>query len=141
VPSQAATRFDFFRLAGRVLTNEARNLIGVRRRAGTDAGRPVPCLHWENATGQKPGKAGTNNDEDRDHFRGEIYGRDARRKPVCAGPTWLPFLPLELTLDDYSDNEKITYLPRKLTDAGSGPFENGIGDLCSPPGATGLLLR
>lgn len=40
-------------------------------------------------------------------------------------------LPLDLKIDDYSTNEKITYLPRKLTEAGSGPFKNERpGDLC-----------
>jgi hypothetical protein len=39
-------------------------------------------------------------------------------------------LPLDLTLDDYSTNEKIAYLPRKLTEEGSGPFGNEApGDL------------
>jgi hypothetical protein len=33
-------------------------------------------------------------------------------------------LPLNLTIDDYSTNEKIAYLPRKLTEEGSGPFGN-----------------
>jgi hypothetical protein len=33
-------------------------------------------------------------------------------------------LPLELTIDDYSTNEKIAYLPRRLTEEGSGPFDN-----------------
>lgn len=40
-------------------------------------------------------------------------------------------LPLDLKIEDYSDNEKIAYLPRKLTDEGSGPFGNEQpGDLC-----------
>ncbi|QPB21064.1 cyclophilin-like fold protein [Rhizobium sp. 007] len=40
-------------------------------------------------------------------------------------------LPLDLKIEDYSTNEKITYLPRKLTEAGSGPFKNERpGDLC-----------
>lgn len=41
-------------------------------------------------------------------------------------------LPLgDLTIDNYADNEKISYLPRKLTEDGSGPFENERpGDLC-----------
>jgi hypothetical protein len=30
-------------------------------------------------------------------------------------------LPLDLTIDSYADNEKISYLPRKLTEEGSGP--------------------
>lgn len=33
-------------------------------------------------------------------------------------------LPLELTIDDYGGNEKIAYLPRKLTTEGHGPFGN-----------------
>jgi hypothetical protein len=40
-------------------------------------------------------------------------------------------LPLDAKIEDYSTNEKITYLPRKLTEAGSGPFNNERpGDLC-----------
>jgi hypothetical protein len=40
-------------------------------------------------------------------------------------------LPLDLTIEDYSTNEKISYLPRKLTEDGSGPFTNEApGDLC-----------
>ncbi|MER9880107.1 cyclophilin-like fold protein [Mesorhizobium sp. M0118] len=40
-------------------------------------------------------------------------------------------LPLDLTIDDYSSNEKIAYLPRKLTEEGSGRFGNeAAGDLC-----------
>jgi hypothetical protein len=41
-------------------------------------------------------------------------------------------LPLaELTIDNYANNEKISYLPRKLTEDGSGPFGNERpGDLC-----------
>ncbi|WP_246519774.1 cyclophilin-like fold protein [Ancylobacter lacus] len=39
-------------------------------------------------------------------------------------------LPLNLVIDDYSTNEKITYLPRKLTEAGSGSFaDEAPGDL------------
>ena len=40
-------------------------------------------------------------------------------------------LPLDLTIEDFSNNEKIAHLPRKLTEEGSGPFENErSGDLC-----------
>jgi hypothetical protein len=39
-------------------------------------------------------------------------------------------LPLKLALEDYSNNEKIAYLPRKLTEDGSGPFgDERPGDL------------
>jgi hypothetical protein len=40
-------------------------------------------------------------------------------------------LPLDLTIEDYSNNEKIAYLPRKLTEEGSGPLTSEApGDLC-----------
>jgi hypothetical protein len=40
-------------------------------------------------------------------------------------------LPLDLKISDYSSNEKIAYLPRKLTEDGSGHFGNeAVGDLC-----------
>jgi hypothetical protein len=43
----------------------------------------------------------------------------------------LSLLPIEATIEDYSTNEKIAYLPRKLSDAGSGPFANeAAGDVC-----------
>lgn len=33
-------------------------------------------------------------------------------------------LPLDLTINDFGPNEKIAYLPRKLTEEGGGVFEN-----------------
>jgi hypothetical protein len=40
-------------------------------------------------------------------------------------------LPLELTIENYASNEKIAYLPRKLTENGIGPFAGEApGDLC-----------
>ncbi|WP_234706393.1 cyclophilin-like fold protein [Sinorhizobium meliloti] len=40
-------------------------------------------------------------------------------------------LPLDLEIDNYANNEKIAYLPRKLTEEGSGSFSNEApGDLC-----------
>ncbi|TKT81459.1 MFS transporter [Aquamicrobium sp. LC103] len=35
-------------------------------------------------------------------------------------------LPLDLTIKDYSNNEKIAYLPRKLDEDASGPFGNEL---------------
>jgi len=47
------------------------------------------------------------------------------------GRDFASLLPLDLTIEDYADNEKIAHLPRKLTEAGSGPFTNEApGDLC-----------
>nr|WP_255628094.1 cyclophilin-like fold protein [Phyllobacterium sp. KW56] len=40
-------------------------------------------------------------------------------------------LPMDLKFVDYGNNEKIAYLPRKLTEEGSGSFGNEApGDLC-----------
>jgi hypothetical protein len=40
-------------------------------------------------------------------------------------------LPLALTIADYSTNEKIIHLPRKLSEEGAAPFANEApGDLC-----------
>ncbi|MCC7252366.1 cyclophilin-like fold protein [Hyphomicrobium sp.] len=40
-------------------------------------------------------------------------------------------LPLDLKISDYSTNEKIAYLPRKLTEEGSGRVRGeAVGDLC-----------
>jgi hypothetical protein len=40
-------------------------------------------------------------------------------------------LPLDLVIEDFSTNEKIAYLPRKLTEEGNGPISNeAAGDLC-----------
>lgn len=40
-------------------------------------------------------------------------------------------LPLDLKIADYATNEKIAYLPRKLTEEGAGRFGNeAVGDLC-----------
>ncbi len=39
-------------------------------------------------------------------------------------------LPLDLAIEDYSTNQKIAYLPRKLTQEGAGPFgSEAAGDL------------
>ncbi|WP_149802161.1 cyclophilin-like fold protein [Mesorhizobium sp. NFR06] len=44
---------------------------------------------------------------------------------------FLSMLPLHLTIKDYGNNEKIAYLPRKLTEKGSGPFgDEQPYDLC-----------
>lgn len=41
-------------------------------------------------------------------------------------------LPLDLRIEDYAHNEKIAYLPRKLTEEGAGPFgDEAAGDVCT----------
>ncbi len=43
----------------------------------------------------------------------------------------LALLPLSLVIEDYATNEKIAYLPRKLTELGAAPFQGeAVGDLC-----------
>lgn len=43
----------------------------------------------------------------------------------------LTMLPLDLAIEDYSTNEKIAYLPQKLTDRSAEPFAaEAPGDLC-----------
>ncbi len=43
----------------------------------------------------------------------------------------LSLLPADLTIEDYSTNEKIAYLPRKLSEEGANPFANeAAGDVC-----------
>jgi hypothetical protein len=43
----------------------------------------------------------------------------------------ISLMPLDLAIDDYSTNEKIAYLPRKLTEKGRRLFANEApGDLC-----------
>lgn len=40
-------------------------------------------------------------------------------------------LPLDISIENYANNEKIAYLPRALTLEGSGPFSNERpGDIC-----------
>lgn len=41
-------------------------------------------------------------------------------------------LPLNLMIEDYGSNEKIAYLPRKLTEEGASPFSDpAVGDVCT----------
>ena len=49
----------------------------------------------------------------------------------------MSMLPLDLTIEDYSTNEKIARLPRRLTEDGSGPFRarHRAISAISPPGA------
>ena len=48
---------------------------------------------------------------------------------------FLSLLPLDLMIDDYGNNEKIAYLPRKLTEEGSRAFDD------EAPGDFGYFAR
>lgn len=62
-------------------------------------------------------------------FNGQITSAALHDNPSARD--FHSMLPLDLTIDNYADNEKIAYLPRKLTEVGSGPFGNEQpGDLC-----------
>uniref|UniRef100_UPI0031017FE7 cyclophilin-like fold protein n=1 Tax=Neorhizobium sp. EC2-8 TaxID=3129230 RepID=UPI0031017FE7 len=59
-----------------------------------------------------------------DNFTASLHDNPSARDFVS-------MLPLNIKIEDYSNNEKITYLPRKLTTEGSSPFGNERpGDLC-----------
>ena len=60
-----------------------------------------------------------------DHtFTASLYDNAAARE-------FASMLPLELTIEDYSTNEKIAYLPRKLTAQGNEAFDDeAIRDFC-----------
>ena len=62
-------------------------------------------------------------------FAGQTFTATLYRNPSARD--FASMLPLDLSIEDYSNNEKIAYLPRKLTEDGSGPFANEQpGDLC-----------
>jgi hypothetical protein len=61
-------------------------------------------------------------------FSGQVFTATLLDNPSARD--FASLLPLTLKIDDYSTNEKIAYLPRKLTEAGSGAFGNEVpGDL------------
>ena len=84
------------------------------------------------AFGQTAQDAAPNQDETSMKIRIEFNGA-SMTATLYDNPSARDFasmLPLDLTIDDYSNNEKIAYLPRKLTEEGSGPFGNEApGDL------------
>jgi hypothetical protein len=62
-------------------------------------------------------------------FSDHVFGASLYDNPSARD--FASMLPLDLAIDDYANNEKIAYLPRKLTEEGSGPFTNEApGDLC-----------
>jgi hypothetical protein len=58
------------------------------------------------------------------HFAATLYDNVSARD-------FASMLPLDVEVSDYSTNEKIAYLPRKLNPEARGPFPNpAIGDIC-----------
>lgn len=62
-------------------------------------------------------------------FNNQIFTATLNNTPTSLDLVTL--LPLNIQIEDYSTNEKIAHLPRKLTVEGSGPFgDEAPGDLC-----------
>jgi hypothetical protein len=99
------------------------------------AGLIVPSLAWSQsarrfATGQEtPLMQETLPMKVRFAFDGRVFTATLEDNPSARD--FASMLPLDLQIDDYSTNEKVAYLPRKLTIHGSGRFGNEApGDLC-----------
>ncbi len=61
-------------------------------------------------------------------FAGHVFTATLHDSPTARDLASM--LPLHLVIDDYATNEKIAYLPRKLDETGSGPFDREApGDL------------
>ncbi|RVP11010.1 MFS transporter [Sinorhizobium meliloti] len=68
-----------------------------------------------------------NNQEPTDVKIKLTFGDHAMAATLYDNPSARDFasmLPLDLKIEDFGSNEKIAYLPRKLTVEGSGPFSN-----------------
>ncbi|WP_243613229.1 cyclophilin-like fold protein [Shimia aestuarii] len=62
-------------------------------------------------------------------FADQMFHIGLAQTPV--GEALMAQLPLDLTIEDYGSNEKIAYLPQKLSGAVSEPFGNEApGDFC-----------
>lgn len=62
-------------------------------------------------------------------FSGRVFTATLLDNPSARD--FASMLPLALTIEDYADNEKIAYLPRKLSEEGSAPYSGEQpGDLC-----------
>jgi hypothetical protein len=73
------------------------------------------------------GRNGPDNQEKTDVRIKLTFGDHAMIATLYDNPSARDFatmLPLDLKIDDFGPNEKIAYLPRKLTVEGNGPFTN-----------------
>jgi hypothetical protein len=90
------------------------------------------ALMTQLAFGQTPQDAAPNQHETSMKIRIEFNGTSmtATLYDNSSARDFASMLPLDLMIDDYSTNEKIAYLPRKLTEEDGGPFGNEApGDL------------
>ncbi len=72
-------------------------------------------------------KSGADNQEKTDLKIKLTFGENTMMATLYDNPSARDFasmLPLDLRIADFGSNEKIAYLPRKLTVEGHGPFDN-----------------
>jgi hypothetical protein len=80
-------------------------------------------------TANTSSRGGAENMQIRCTFDGQTFTATLYDNPSARD--FASMLPLDISIEDYSTNEKIAYLPRKLTEDGSGPFSKETpGDLC-----------
>lgn len=77
--------------------------------------------------GRALSKSGADNQEKTDLKIKLTFGKNTMMATLYDNPSARDFasmLPLDLKIADFGSNEKIAYLPRKLTVEGHGPFDN-----------------
>lgn len=77
--------------------------------------------------GRALSKSGADNQEKTDLKIKLTFGKNTMMATLYDNPSARDFasmLPLDLKIVDFGSNEKIAYLPRKLTVEGHGPFDN-----------------
>ena len=88
-----------------------------------------PRSAFSQITANTSSREGAGNMQIRCAFDGQTFTATLYDNPSARD--FASMLPLDISIEDYSTNEKIAYLPRKLTEDGSGPFSNEApGDLC-----------
>ncbi len=76
-----------------------------------------------------PGWAKANSMRVRFTFADQVFAASLDDNPSAR--EFAAMLPLDLTIEDYADNEKIAHLPRKLSQRDAGPIPGEApGDLC-----------
>lgn len=102
--------------------------IHRRTLLGAALAMTLPGVAW-GQQGMDPASQEATHMQVRFSFNGETLTATLYDNPSARD--FYAMLPLDLTVDNYAQNEKIAYLPRKLTEEASGPFGNERpGDLC-----------
>jgi hypothetical protein len=96
-------------------SGEDRTMIGRRHLMGAALAAALPSMPLARATRQEPSAMKFRMTFDRHSMTATLYDTPAARE-------LLRMLPLDLAIGDYSTNEKIAYLPRRLTEIRDEPF-------------------